>query len=134
VPGAVLTDEGASRECRPEPLPGAEGQRERGGVGPDRKIRRNGSVAHGARWRLDADVHVLAVIAVRPAVESAFPDRSDVVRDEVAADFVAFVDCRPEGAAPRIDCKPGRIAQAGRDDASGPVAGIDLPDRRAAFL
>src|SRR6185295_3415379 len=46
--------------------------------------------------RFDAWVEVLPVVAVRPAVKGTVLHRREVVGDEVAAEFVAFIDDGPE--------------------------------------
>ena len=85
-------------------------------------------------------VHVLAPVAVGPAVEGPLADRGQVVGDQLRADLVALVDHGPEGAGGRLDGQGGRVADAGGDGAPragdavhGPDHGPLLLDRHAAL-
>jgi hypothetical protein len=84
--------------------------------------------------RLDAIVDMLAVIAVRPAVEAALLYRGHVVRYEVAADLVALVDDDPELAAFRIPGQAVRIAQPGGEETRLFRGEIDLQHGGAILL
>ncbi len=79
-------------------------------------------------------VDMRAVIAVRPAIEGAIPDRGHVVGNEVAAELVALVDRGPQRAAYRLDRQADGIAQAGGEDPMPAGGAVDLPDGGAPFL
>ena len=83
---------------------------------------------------LDARVDVAAVPAVRPAIEAALLHRGQVVGHQVAAEFVAFVDDRPERAAHRLPGHAVGVAQARREQSHRTAGAVDFPDGRAAFL
>src|SRR5690349_19476977 len=80
---------------------------------------------------LHPDVHMLAEVTVRPAVESTLANRGDVVRDQVTADLVALVDRGPQRPAPRVERDPDGVAQAAGELARRAGARVDLPDRGA---
>src|SRR5687768_14806346 len=77
---------------------------------------------------------MLAVVAVRPAVETAVFDRRHVVGNEIASQLVALVDRGPERAGARLPGEADRIAQAGPEHARAAGARIDLQDRGAVDL
>src|SRR3546814_14060896 len=51
-----------------------------------------------------------------------------------SAEFVAFVDDRPEHVRGRFEGESGRVADARHIGAVSPGRGVDLPDHRAIFL
>ena len=77
---------------------------------------------------------MLAVVAVGPSVECAVFHRSQVVGDQVGAEFIALVDDGPQRAAFRFEGQPVRVAEAAREDAPAPTSAVDFPDRRPIFL
>ena len=62
--------------------------------------------------RLDARIHMRAKVAVGPSIEAAVAHRSEVVGHEVAAELVALIHDRPEGAAGGLPGQAIGIAQA----------------------
>src|SRR2546430_6404899 len=52
---------------------------------------------------LDARVHVGSDVAVRPAAESAFLQGSEIIRWQVVAKFVAFIDAGPDFSGHRLE-------------------------------
>ncbi len=82
--------------------------------------------------RLHAFIHMLAVVAVRPAVKRAVFYRSQVVGHQIAANLVALIDHRPQGACAGRPTQAVRVAQARRKDAVSARDAVDLPDRGAA--
>ena len=88
----------------------------------------------GRVLRLGARVDILAPVAVRPAVERAFTHRGQVVRHQVGAQFVAFVDHGPELPGVRLDGQRRRVAQACCIRLVRASGGVDLPDHRAVDL
>src|ERR1700712_2326673 len=78
--------------------------------------------------RLDADIDVLAPVAVWPAVEAVLLHGGQVVRHEVGPDLVALVGDRPELAGGRLEGEVGWIADAARIDPLHPGGAIHLPD------
>src|SRR3546814_15049579 len=87
-----------------------------------------GALRHAAR------VHVLAEIAVGPAVEAAFLYRSQVIGDQVCADLVALVYNGPELACSRFPLQPRWVAYAGGDDPAGTGLRVDFQNVRAAVF
>src|SRR3546814_15622123 len=94
----MLADEQAIRKSCAHRRRG-EGQAKRRHMRSQRIIGTDGRRDLLRILRTDARVHILAPVSVRPAVETAFPDGSDVVGDAVRPDFVALVLGRP--ALPR---------------------------------
>src|SRR5262249_47478925 len=84
--------------------------------------------------RLDSRIHVLAVIAVRPTVEGAVDDRSDVVGNEVVAQLVALIHGRPQLTALWIPVQSVRVAQARGEHARIAARGIDLENGGATLF
>src|SRR5216683_5421462 len=89
VPRAVLADEGAARKPRRQVAGPREGEAQRGGMRPQRVIGRDRLRDEIGPLRFHPLVDMRAVIAVRPAIEGAIPDRGHVVGNEVAAELVA---------------------------------------------
>src|SRR6185503_13988748 len=108
----VLADERALGEGRAEPLAGAERQPQRGDMRAHREVGGNRSRDEVRARRLHPDVQMLAEVTVGPAVEPALANRSDVVRNQVAADLVTLVDRGPQRPAPRVERDPDGVAQA----------------------
>src|SRR5690606_15278741 len=130
VPAAVFADEHAVGVGRPHHRI-REGQAERGDVCTERVVRGNGRGDLVRILRTDALVDVLAPVAVRPAVEAAFAHRGQVVRHQILAQLVAFVDHRPQLAAAGLDGQCGGGAQPGGVGAVGAGGGVDFPDHGA---
>src|SRR5471030_1884130 len=99
-----------------------------------RVIRRYGFRHQIGPLRIDADVNVLAVIAIRPAVETAVLYRGHVVRHEIVAEFVAFVDGDPERAALRLPRRSVRIANPRGEYAPRAAGAVHLKNRRTVGL
>src|SRR3546814_7448433 len=83
---------------------------------------------------MDARIDMPAPIAVGPAVKGALAHRGQIIGDELGAEFVAFVDDRPEHVRGRFEGESGRVADARHIGAVSPGRGVDLPDHRAIFL
>ena len=79
-------------------------------------------------------VHVVAVVAVRPAIESSVLHVSHVIGNEIAAELVALVDGNPKCSCVRLPGEADRIARTGSEDAVCAGDRIDLPDRGATFF
>ncbi|MNP52405.1 hypothetical protein D3C76_1467990 [compost metagenome] len=77
---------------------------------------------------------MLAVIAEWPAIEGAIFHRGNVVRHQVAADFVALVDRCPQCATIWLPGHAVRVAQARGEDPVVAGGTIHFPDCRAALL
>ena len=108
-------------------------QPQRSGMRAQRVVRHQGAGDQlRLLWRY-AFVHVLTVVAVGPAVEAAVLDGGHVVRHQIAAEFVAFVDHGPEPAV-RCPSEAVGIAQAARVEAMLATGHIDFPDRGAPLL
>ena len=75
-------------------------------MGAQRVIRRDGLRDQVGSLRLDARIDVLAVIAVRPAVEGAVLHRRQIIRHQIGAEFVALVDDGPQRAGLRLEIRP----------------------------
>src|SRR5690606_7762502 len=82
--------------------------------------------------RADTVVHILAPVAIRPAVEGAFLDGRKVVGHQVAADLVAFVHDRPQLARARLYGQCRGVAQPGGVGLVFAGAGVDAPYAGAA--
>src|SRR6185437_8552621 len=79
-------------------------------------------------------VHRLSPIAVRPTIEAAVTDRSQVIRRCLVAETVAFVDDGPKRAGPGLPCETDSVAQATGKDAAVAARKIKLIDRRTALF
>src|SRR5207237_676204 len=79
VPAAVLADEGAAAEHRGEAAAGVEGEAQRRDVRAKRVVGRDRLGDEVRALRLDPWVEMLAVVAVRPTVESTGPHGRHVV-------------------------------------------------------
>src|SRR4029079_9704607 len=79
-------------------------------------------------------VHVLAIVAVRPAVEATVADRGHVIGNEVAAEFITLVDGGPQGTRRRLPRQAHRIAQAGGIDTMRAALRVDFPNRGSPFF
>ncbi|MNC41761.1 hypothetical protein D3C75_905390 [compost metagenome] len=83
---------------------------------------------------MHALVHVAAVVAVGPTIETAVLHGSDVVRYQIATDLVTLVDCRPQRAAVWLPGQAVRVAQAGGEQAVLAAGGVHFPDRGAPLF
>src|SRR5271166_6579320 len=99
VPTAMFADEGAAPVFLGKAVRRVEGKPQRGHVRAQRIIGNDRLLDQIWTLRLDARVEMLAEIAVGPAVEAAVLHRGHIVGHEVGAEFVAFVDDGPQGAA-----------------------------------
>src|SRR6185295_1440513 len=134
IPRPVLADEHAVVE----PL------RKRGLAGVHqaqcRDVRAQGVVGrqrlrHQVRaLRLDALVDVLAVVAVRPAVERALLHRGQVVRHEIVTELVSLVGHGPQVTVDRLPGHAIRVAQAGGEQLLLAGGEVNFPDRGAALF
>src|SRR5689334_19086057 len=106
----MLADECASCILSREEGPGVEGQTQRSGMRSNSIIRHNRPRDQIRPLRADTLVDMLAVVAVRPAVEPPVADRRDIIWNEIAADFITLVDGNPEGSALRLPGKAVRVA------------------------
>ena len=84
--------------------------------------------------RFDPCVEMLPEIAEWPAVKGAVAHTGHIVRDKIAAQFVAFVDRSPQHTGHRFKAQPVGIAQASAIFAMRTGAGIDLPYRGTSSL
>src|SRR5262249_25091653 len=146
IPRAVFADERATRKngrqrtrcaCRCTLGGGyvrSEYKSQRGDVRSQRVVGHGCLGNELGTLRIDPLVDVLAEVAVWPAVEGVALDRGQVVRDQIAAEFVALVDNRPEHARLWIPVEPVRIAQAACKDAIGALLRIHLPDGSSIAL
>ena len=103
-------------------------------MGAERVVGREGFGDEVGLLRLHALIHMLAVVAVGPAVEAAVFHRGDVVGHEVVADLVALVHCRPQRLGRWLPGQAVRVAQARREHAVIARLHIHLPDRSAALF
>src|SRR5215831_15463411 len=112
---------------------GVESQPERSGMIAERVIGDN-RLGNRIRLRRDPRIHMLSVIAVWPPIEAAILHRRQVIRHEIAAEFVALVYHGPERASLRLPTHAVGIAKSGSK--CPPLAGgrIDLQDRGPVFL
>ncbi len=116
IPRAVLADEGAAAVLRGQQVARVEHEAERGRVRAERVVRDDGLLYEIGPRRRDTVVRVRAEPAVRPAVKPAFTHRGHVVRHEIVAQLVAFVDRRPQLPGDRLPVEPVRVAQAGGEE------------------
>ena len=129
----MLADKGALGEL-PAHVSIGEVHAQRGHVGAERVVRFDGAFHFLRLRRFDAGVHVVAPVAVGPAVEGAFLHRGQVIRHQVGAQFVPFVDHRPELVRIRVDGEGSGVAQAGGVGLVPAGLRVDLPDHGAVFL
>src|ERR1700730_17772885 len=74
----------------------------------------NNRLRHQLRLlRVHARVHIVADVAVRPAIEAAIFHRSEVLRRKIVAEAVAFIDTGPELAGYGFERDSDRVTQAG---------------------
>ncbi|SOZ09699.1 protein of unknown function (plasmid) [Cupriavidus taiwanensis] len=132
VPRTMQADEHAVAEARRQAVAAGSGQAERGGMRAHGIVRHDGPGHQVWCRRLHALVHMLAVVAVGPAIEAAVAHRGDVVRHQVAADLVALVDGGPQHARDRLPRHAIGVAQPAGKDAVLAGAALNLPDRGAA--
>src|SRR5262249_13749683 len=69
-----------------------------------------------------------------PTVKSALLHRSEIIRHEVAAQFVALIDDRPKLARFRLPSHAVRVTQAGGKNTQLPALQIKLQNIGAHFL
>src|SRR3546814_2694426 len=84
--------------------------------------------------RHHARVHILAPIAVGPAVESTFTDGCEIVWNKVRAEFVAFVHHCPSLTRSGLDREGSGIAEASSIGFVRAGPGIDLPHHGPVYL
>src|SRR5205807_10408571 len=77
-------------------VPFVESDPERRGVRLDEQCRHGCARDEITAFASSSRIFMLAKIRVRPAVKGAGSDVGDVVRNELIAESVAFIDCRPE--------------------------------------
>src|SRR3569833_2346064 len=133
VPAAVLADEDAVGKFASHRGRG-ECDAERGDVRSQAVVGTSGGRNELRILGLYSRVDVLAPIAVWPALESAVLDGGQIIRDEVGAEFIAFVGDRPQLVGAWLVCLLGWVARSG---GVGPVRaglGVDLPDPGALDL
>src|SRR5580698_735978 len=78
--------------------------------------------------RDDARVEVLTVITVGPAIESTVLNGRHIVGDEVRAEFIAFVDHRPERAGFWLEAEAVWVSEPTCEDAPATRRTIDFPN------
>ena len=83
---------------------------------------------------MDALVHVLAPVTVRPAVEPALLYRGKVVGNKIGTDLVALVDDGEQLAGSWLNREICRIARSGRVNPLRACQTIDLVDGRTTLL
>ena len=83
---------------------------------------------------LDALVHMLAVVAVGPAVKRAVFDGCQVVGHQVAADFISLIHHRPQRAGLGRPAHAVGVAQAAGKNAVRAALGVNFPDGGTASL
>ncbi len=111
-----------------------EGEAEGRGVGAERVVGCDRLGHEIGPLGLGPRVHMVAPVAVGPAIEGAVLDGGQIVRRQVVADLVALVDDRPEHAALGLEGHADGIAQAGREEPFPAGREIHPPDRGATFL
>ena len=134
VPAAALTDKGTVREGVGHRCATGEDQTQGRHVAGQRIIWRDRRFHQIGARRAYAGVHVVAVIAVGPAIERVFLDRGHVVWHQVRPQFVTFVDDRPQRAAVGVEGQAVRVAQPRGIDLGRPRLAVDLPDGGTALF
>ncbi len=126
--------ERATVVLRRQRLRGVEHQAQRRHVRADGVVRHDG-LGHQVRaLRLHALVHVLAVVAVGPAVEAVFLHRGQVIGHQVGTDLVALVGHRPQLASARLQVQAGGVADARCVDAAATGGHVHFQHHRAAVF
>jgi len=93
------------------------------------------SLRHQIRpLRLHPGIDMLAEIAIRPSVKRTFPERSHVIRRNIAAERVSLIDGHPQRARRWFPRETHRIAQARCESPLLARCRVDLPDRGPALL
>ena len=68
---------------------------------------------------MDAYVHMLSPIAIRPAVETAVLDGCKIIRNQIGSDLVPLVDYSAQLPRFRLNGEVRRIARSRREKALG---------------
>src|SRR5688572_14857907 len=103
-------------------------------MGPQRIVRNQSGSDEIRAIRLHALVHMLAEVAVGPAIKPAVLHRSDVVGHEVAPDLVTLIDGDPKVFALGLPIHAVWIAQSRREQACRISRSINFPDGGATFF
>ena len=74
-------------------------------------IRNNRALYQLWMFLLHSRVDVVADVAVRPAVKAAVFQRSEIIRRQIVAQFIAFVNARPQFSGHRLNRQPHGISQ-----------------------
>src|SRR3546814_2273976 len=133
VPAAMLANERALLEAG-EAGAIRETEAERCDVRAQRVIGGDRGLHECGLLRMDGRIDMPDPRAVGPAGKGALAHRGQIIGDELGAEFVAFVDDRPEHVRGRFEGESGRVADARHIGAVSPGRGVDLPDHRAIFL
>jgi acetoin utilization deacetylase AcuC-like enzyme len=127
----VLSDESTVFIFRRERIGGVEDEAQGGGVRAQRIIGFDGRGNHLCAGRADAVIDVLAVITIGPAVKATIFYGCHVIRHEIAAQFVTFIDGGPELVCDGVPIKTNGVAEARSEDARIARAPIDFENGSA---
>src|SRR5262249_42825323 len=105
---------------------GVESQPERSGMIAERVIG-DDRLGNRIRLRRDPRIHMLFVIAVRPPTEAAILHRRQVIRHEIAAEFVALVHHGPERASLQLPTHAVGIATSATNYPPLPTSPLNSP-------
>src|SRR3569832_1151306 len=134
VPRAVLTHERAAPVLGRKGRAGVEGHAQRRYVRAQGVVGRYRLLHQVRHLGLHAGVHVLSVVAVRPAVETSVLHRGQVVGHEIVAALVTLVGHGPQGACARLPAHAVGVADAAGELAHAARSAVHLLDRRAAVF
>ena len=134
VPAAVFADERAATISLRQALGSVEDEPQGRNVGAQRIVGDDSHFHQIGPLRLHARIEVLAVIAVRPAIERAVLHRSHVIRHEIGAEFVALVDDRPQGAALWLERQAVWVAESAREEPPAAGSAVYFPDGGAVLF
>src|ERR1700761_9499741 len=103
-------------------------------MGTEAIIRLDRLLHHRRVLRMDAYVHMLSPIAIRPAVEADVLDGRKIIRKQIGYDLVPLVDHSEQLLLSRLNGEVGRIARSRREKALCTREPIYFVDRCTPFF
>src|SRR5450830_105890 len=134
IPRTVLTDEHSVGIGDWQAIALCRNHAQRCNVRPQGKVRNDGQVyLFRTRWH-HPRIDMLAIVAIRPTIETTITHRRQVVGHQIAAQFLTLVDHDPQLAGGRFPCHAVGVAQSRGKDTCLTTASIHFPDRCPSLL